>query len=191
MAEPALDGRPGLACTLRVTRMAEPRCLWCCMAMQPSQGRCVRSSMPTASLCMPPIDEVQEVALSIMHHTRCGMLLWMVLSDSRCIHECSRAACIVQGIVYETMQMANLDFFTSGGTINIICNNQATLFMSLYLDSVRCCVAWSPSLASRALFMVVQCRSQSHIYWPAHPLNFCTLGGLHCRTQPGSLDRIL
>jgi len=34
------------------------------------------------------------------------------------------AAFAGQGIVYETMQMANLDFFTSGGTINIICNNQ-------------------------------------------------------------------
>jgi len=29
-----------------------------------------------------------------------------------------------QGIVYETMQMADLDFFTTGGTINVICNNQ-------------------------------------------------------------------
>lgn len=34
------------------------------------------------------------------------------------------AAFAGQGIVYETMQMANLDFFTSGGTINVVCNNQ-------------------------------------------------------------------
>jgi 2-oxoglutarate dehydrogenase E1 component len=29
-----------------------------------------------------------------------------------------------QGIVYETMQLCHLDFYTTGGTINIICNNQ-------------------------------------------------------------------
>jgi len=34
------------------------------------------------------------------------------------------AAFAGQGVVYETLQMANIDFFTTGGTINIICNNQ-------------------------------------------------------------------
>jgi len=34
------------------------------------------------------------------------------------------AAFAGQGVVYETMQMANLNFFSTGGTINVICNNQ-------------------------------------------------------------------
>lgn len=34
------------------------------------------------------------------------------------------AAFAGQGVVYETMQMCSLDFFQSGGTINVICNNQ-------------------------------------------------------------------
>jgi 2-oxoglutarate dehydrogenase E1 component len=34
------------------------------------------------------------------------------------------AAFAGQGVVYETFQMANLDFYTTGGTINVICNNQ-------------------------------------------------------------------
>lgn len=34
------------------------------------------------------------------------------------------AAFAGQGIVYETMQMAHLDAYQTGGTINLICNNQ-------------------------------------------------------------------
>jgi 2-oxoglutarate dehydrogenase E1 component len=34
------------------------------------------------------------------------------------------AAFAGQGVVYETMQMAEIDFFQTGGSINIICNNQ-------------------------------------------------------------------
>ena len=34
------------------------------------------------------------------------------------------AAFAGQGIVYETMQMAQLDAYQTGGSINVICNNQ-------------------------------------------------------------------